>query len=145
MRKDLIKDFELTVLRPLFILFVLAAIYLLLRGNFLPFMGCGAALFYLGLIGSQLHPTQSALDLAKGPLTNPMAEFEAQLLTDKHRQMLIGPACTKVGILVGVLIMVFLGTILGWRWYFSIPAGCVALMLSGAFLKFFFTTLLREE
>jgi len=140
MRNDLIKDFELIVLRPIFILSVFAAIFFLIQGKWFPLIGCGSTLFYLGLVGSQLHPTQSALDLARGPLTNPMAEFESQLLTDKHRQMLVGRACTKVGILVGVLTAVFCRTILGWRLYFSIPMGCVALFFSGSFLKCFFKT-----
>ena len=137
--KDPVKNFESVVLRPLNILFVLPAIYFLMQGKWLPFIGCDSAMLFICHIGANLHPIQSARDLARGPLTNPMAELESQLYTPQQKKLLAGRACMKVGILVGLTIGVICWTILGWRWYFAIPAAWVTIVSTGGFLTFFFS------
>ena len=52
--------FEPVVLRPLQFAFLLAGLVCLLSGNWWPLAGCVAGVFYLGIIGSKLHPLQSA-------------------------------------------------------------------------------------
>jgi hypothetical protein len=59
-----------------------------------------AGLFYLGVIGSNLHPLQYASDLAKGSTKNTAAQIESIVVPRNIKQMLVGRACTRVGILI---------------------------------------------
>ncbi len=99
--KEKIKKFEVFILRPAqLILILLVAIFAINKFWFLLVVGI-VGLFYLGIIGSNLHPLQSAVDLAKGPLTNPVAKEELKTISPEQSNILVGHACTRVGILLG--------------------------------------------
>jgi hypothetical protein len=65
---DPAKHFEIVILRPLQIAFLVSAAVFLLKGMWLWLAGCAVAVLYLGIVGSKLHPFQSASDLSKGAL-----------------------------------------------------------------------------
>jgi len=142
---DPTKRFEIVILRPLQVLFVATAVVFLSRGAWLRLVACGAGAFYLGVVGSKLHPLQSASDLAQGPLEGTAAVAESESLPYELKQTLLGHACTRVGIRAGVTIGVVLWARLGWRWYFVLPAAYVTMMLCGASLKLAFKAPLPEE
>jgi hypothetical protein len=62
---DLTKRFELLVLRPLWVAAVAALIFLALRAQWVWLVAPVVAMFFLGVIGSKLHPLQSAKELAR--------------------------------------------------------------------------------
>ena len=57
---DPAKHFEIVILRPLQIVFLVSAAVFLLTGMWLWLAGCAVAVLYLGIVGSKLHPFQSA-------------------------------------------------------------------------------------
>lgn len=135
-----IKKFELFILRPLHILFLICSVLALVKGMWLFLIGCVFDLFYLGIIGSNLHPLQSFSDLVKGPLKNPVAVVESEVFSDTEKKILVGHACTRVGILIGISFS-FLGwALFSWRWYLSILCFYPIMIISGGILKFFFKT-----
>ena len=75
-----IRRFELAVLRPLQIAFVVAAIVSVFHGMWWCLGGCVVGVFALGVIGASLHPLQSASDLAQGPIESPAARVESRLV-----------------------------------------------------------------
>ena len=135
---DQAKRFEITILRPLQVVLIISVIVMLFKGMWWWMFGCVVSIFYLGIIGSKLHPIQSASDLAKGPTEGPAAQIETVALPDAVKRMLIGHACTKVGILLGVVAGLVSWTVLGWRWYFAILIFWFIMMLSGSILKLVF-------
>jgi hypothetical protein len=137
---DLAKRFEVVVLRPLQIIFTITAILFLFKGKWWGLSGCVVGLLYLGIVGSKLHPFQSASDLAKGPLNGPAAHLESELPQPEVKQVLIGHACTRIGILIGVATGVVTWAAFGWRWYFVLLVMWVTIMFSGAILKLAFRT-----
>jgi hypothetical protein len=138
---DISKRFEILILRPLDILFLVSAVFFLVKGMWWWFAGCVVGIIYLGIVGSKLHPFQSASDLAQGPIEGPAARIESELLPQKVKQMLVGHACTRVGILVGVTVGVISLAAFGWRWYFALLIGWIIMLISGALLKLAFKTI----
>lgn len=136
-----IKRFEIIILRPLIIMFLVFAIAFFFKGMWWWLVGCVVSVFYLGIIGSKLHHLQSALDLAQGPIKSPAACTESDLLPLAVKQMLVGHACTKVGILVGFAAGAISWAALGWQWYFALLSAWFAMVLSGALLKLTFRTI----
>jgi len=128
------------ILRPLHILLIIALIFFLVKTMWLFAGVLFLGIVYLGIIGSKLHPYQSASDLAKGPLKGMAAITESNILSTEMEKSLVGHACTRVGILVGVISIFFMWFILGWRWYFIFITGLFILFLTGALLKLFFKT-----
>jgi hypothetical protein len=140
MMTDQIKRFELLILRPLQIALLLSALVTIIRAQWL-WLGCSLlGLFYLGIVGSKLHPLQSASELAEGPVEGRAARIESTLLPPGLKQMLVGHACTRVGILIGLAAGVVLWGALGWRWYFALLVAWFILMFVGATLKVVFGT-----
>ena len=132
---DQVRRFELFVLRPLQILFLGAAIAFLLNSIWWGVAGCAFGLLYVGIIGSKLHPLQSAQDLAKGPLENPVAAIESEMFPPILNQMLVGRACSRVGRLIGLTTGIGLWAALGWHWYAALLAALVTAFLSGTLLR----------
>lgn len=126
------------VLRPLHVLSVVLAMVFLIKGLWLYLMASVAALFCLGIIGSKLHPFQSAEELAQGPIEGHAARLEAQQLTQQDEHTLIGPACTRVGILIGFFVGVVLWMGFRLHWYFALGIACVVMLFAGAILKLAF-------
>jgi hypothetical protein len=114
------------------------AVLLAVRGMWLWLVTPAMALFYLGIIGSKLHPLQSARDLASGPLEGPAAGLEHSALPSDLVNVLVGHACTRVGILLGCGVGVVLWAGLGWRWYGAALLAIVAIGLIGGTLKYVF-------
>ena len=135
---DQSKGFEIMILRPLQLLSLVSAIVFLSRGMWLWFGGCVFGILYLGIVGSKLHPLQSASKLAQSPVKGPKAQIESDLLPPDAKQMLIGHACTRVGIMIGIIVGVVSWAVLGWRWYFAFAVVWFIMMLSGALLKLAF-------
>jgi len=137
---DPAKHFEIVILRPLQIIFLVSAAVFLLKGMWVWLAGCAVAVLYLGIVGSKLHPFQSASDLSKGPLQGPAARIESELIPLEVKPILIGHACTRVGILLGFITGVVSWAALGWRWYFAFLVVWVIMLLTGALLKLAFKT-----
>ena len=135
---DQARRFEVLVLRPLQVLFVVCAIAFVVKAMWLWLVGCGVAVFYLGVVGSRLHPLQSASGLMEGPLDGPEADTESRLLPPDAKRMLVGHACTRVAILLGSAIGVVTWAALGWHWYFALLAWWLAMLVAGGLLKFAF-------
>jgi MFS family permease len=138
---DIAKRFEILILRPLHILFLVSAVFFLVKGMWWWLAGCAVGIIYLGIVGSKLHPFQSASDLAQGPIEGPAARIESELLPQEVKQMLVGHACTRVGILVGVAVGVISLSVFGWRWYFALLIGCIIMLISGSLLKLVLKTI----
>ena len=141
--QNIAKKFEISILRPLHIYFITFAIICLLTRSWLYLFGAILGLLYLGIIGSRLHPLQSASDLTKGPTTGPAAIVESQLLSSLPPQLTIGlinNACTHVGILIGLTVGAMLWLIAGWHWYYAIIITGLVFYYSGMILKTIFIT-----
>lgn len=117
---DQAKRFEIAILRPLQGLLTISGVAFLLRGLWLWLAGCALGLLYLGVIGSELHPLQTASDLSKGPLEGRAARIESDLLPAEAKRMLVGHACTRVAILIGFSTGLVLWLARGWRWYLAL-------------------------
>ncbi len=135
---DQVRQFEVVILRPLWVALLATAGLLALGGHWLWLGGALLGVFYLGVIGSNLHPLQSAGDLATGPLTGPAALQEALLLPAQLQAPLVGHACTRVALLVGVASGAILFLALGLPWYIGLTGVLLGTPLAGAFLKLFF-------
>jgi len=139
-----IRRFEVVILRPLQIAFLISAVILLFKALWLWLVGCALGTFYLGTIGSQLHPLQSASELAEGPLAGRAARIESEALPVSVTQMLVGHACTQVGILIGLSTGIILWGAFGLRWYFALPVTLFSILFAGAILKVVFRTTMAE-
>ncbi len=134
------KRFEIVILRPLLVVLLVSAVAFIFQGMWLWLVSCALGLLYLGIVGSKLHPLQSASDLAKGPLQGSSARIESELLPPEVKQILVDHACTRVGILVGLAIGVLVWAALGWSWYFVLLVVWITTLLTGALLKLAFKT-----
>jgi len=130
-----LKRFEIIILRPLQIIFLISAVVFLFKSMWWWLAGFVVCVFYLGIVGSKLHPLQSAFDLAQSPIEGPAARNESELLPPEVKQMLVSHACTKVGILVGIISGLVSWMFLDWHWYFAFLVGCFILVIVGALLK----------
>ena len=135
---DQAKRFEIAILRPLQIAFLVSAVVLLLKGMWWWLVGCVGCVFYLGIIGSKLHPLQSTAALAQGPIEGPVARIESEILPAEVKQMLVGHACTRTGILLGIAGGIASWAALGLAWYFALLVAFVVTLLVGALLKLSF-------
>ena len=133
-----IKRFEIVVLRPLQIVFLVSAVLFLFKGLWWWLAGCAVGVFYIGIVGSKLHPLQSAADLAQGPIKGSSARIESETLSVEVKQMLVGHACTNTGILLGVSGGVISWATFGLSWYFAIVLIWLIMLLTGALLKLAF-------
>ena len=93
--RDMSNRFEHLILRPLWVLIILAAVGFGIKSLWWWVGGCALAALYLGTIGSKLHPDRTASQLAQG--TQP------DTLPAEIQSALVGQACTRVGILVGAV------------------------------------------
>jgi hypothetical protein len=142
---DQAKRFEILVLRPLQVLFLVGAITSLVKFTWLWLVGCTVALFYLGIVGSGLHPLQSTTGLAEGPLGGPHADIESQLLSSDARRVLASHACTKVAILIACTMGVVVWAGFGWRWYSVLLVWWLAVGITGGLLKLAFRAVPPNE
>ena len=133
------KRFEIVVLRPLQIVFLVSAVLFLIKGMWLWLAGCSVGVFYLGIVGSKLHPLQSAADLTQGPIEGSAARIESETLSVEVKQMLVGHACINTGILLGVSGGVISWAAFGLSWYFAIVLIWFIMLLTSALLKLAFT------
>ncbi len=136
--RDRARSLELFVLRPLLLATLGVAAVLGFRGLWLWLIAPVAGFVYLGVIGSKLHPLQSARELSEGPLQGPAAHGERTVLPAEVMEILIGHACTRVGILVGCATGLATWALLGWRWYVSAVVGFLAIAIIGGMLKVVF-------
>ena len=102
---------------------------------------CAVGVFYIGIIGANLHPLQSASELARGPLTNPMAKKELKSISPQQANLLVGHACTRVGILIGVGMGIIVFNLYHWSWLLSGISGIVSSVITGSILKLTFKTM----
>jgi len=142
----MLKRFEILVLRPLYIVSIGAVFWeTIFSFIFKPmwlFVGVTLiGIFYLGIIGSKLHPYQSASDLTKGPLKGEALVREQEILTPEMERLLVGHACTRIGILFGIMSGFILWFVMDWRWYFAIIIAWFINIIVGALLKLIFKTI----
>jgi hypothetical protein len=135
---DRARSLELYVLRPLWIATLAVAALLAICGLWLWLIAPVVGLLYLGVIGSKLHPLQSAQELSQGPLEGPAARVEQAAPSADVGNLLVGHACTRVGILVGCAIGLAAWATLGWRWYAAAVLGFFAVAIVGGTLKVVF-------
>jgi hypothetical protein len=132
---DQVRRFELGIVRPLHILFILLAVTFALKSLWWWLAGCIVALFYVGVIGSKLHPLQSASDLAQGPTTGAAAYVEADLMSAAEKHRFVDHACIRVGYVVGIGVGVVLWRIFGWHWYWALLVLCLSVLFIGCLLQ----------
>jgi hypothetical protein len=138
---DQLRRFELVVLRPLQVAFVVLGLVCVFQGMWWSLGGCIIGVLYLGGVGARLHPLQSASELAQGPTQGPAARGESDSLPPEIVTALVGRACTSVGILLGLAAGAVVWGVVGWSWYFAIPIAWVAMLLTGALMKLAFRTI----
>ena len=102
-------------------------------------------IFYVGIIGQKLHPKMSTRELMEGPLISDAAHRESMLLSPIENKLLVGHACTRVGILCGGIAAFVLITELQWKWFIAIPLSFILLLISGAILKSIFAVVRLDE
>jgi len=78
---------------------------------------------------------QSATDLAKGPLTNPVAKEELKIIAPEQSNILVGHACTRIGILLGFGLGAIAFSIYHLSWFSAIISGIIAATIIGSILK----------
>jgi hypothetical protein len=132
------KQFELFVIRPVFLLLLGLAIIAGCTSHWWFSVVCAFAWAFVGAIGSSLHPLQTARDLSNGPMTNPVAALEDTLLPDSLSRFPVSISCTKVGMLLGAVGGCFAASFLNFRWYWAIAVGCYSAILIGGVLKWIF-------
>jgi len=138
--KEKIKKFEISILRPAqLILILLVIIFGINKFWFLLAAGI-MGLFYLGIIGGNLHPLQSAADLAKGPLTTPAAKEELKTIPPKQSNILVGHACTRIGILLGFGAGITSFNTYHMSWFLAVIIGLLVATMTGTILKVIFKT-----
>jgi hypothetical protein len=129
-----IRNFDRLVLTPIFWLSNIAALICGIKGWWLWLAGAVLTSFCVGIVGAKIHPRQSFSDLTRGPLKNPKAKEEDAIPLEEQK-ILVSHACTSVGILVGMIVLVLLWSLASWRWYASIPVALLSTLFSGALLK----------
>ena len=122
--------FERLILRPLWVLIILAAVAFGIKSLWWWVGGCALAAFYLGTIGSKLHPDRSASQLAQGA--------QPDTLAAENQSVLVGQACTRVGMLVGAAAVAVFWGLLELQWYWAILIGWFVLFGAGTALKLAF-------
>jgi hypothetical protein len=132
--------FELIVLRPLQVVFLLAAVAFAFQGKWLALAACALGLIWLGFVGSSLHPLQPISELMQGPLNGPGARKESEALSPDKVRAIVDKACTSIGILLGLASGALLWNVGGLSWYFATPLAFAAMLLTGAALKLVFKT-----
>ena len=132
------KRFEIVVLRPLQVVFLVSAVVFIFKGMWWWLAGCAVGVFYLGIVGSKLHPLLSAAALAQGPTEGSAARIESDILPVEVKQILVGHACTRTGILLGVSGGVVSWAAFGLSWYFALVVAWLVMLMSGALLKLAF-------
>jgi hypothetical protein len=132
---DPIRRFEVIVLRPLWLILGAGLLFAVVTARW-PWVGASLlGLGYLGTVGSKLHPLQSAGALAKGPHSGLNAVAESALLPDDIKAILVGHACTRVGLLAGAVIATVLIGAVGVAWYWSLVLALLTTVLLGGILK----------
>src|SRR5258708_26600320 len=129
-----IRNMDRLVLTPIFWSFNVAALSFLINGWWLWLAGAVAGSFYVGIIGAKIHPLQSLSELARGSLKNPKAKDEDAMPPEEQR-FLVSHACTRLGILIGAIVLVILWARLGWRGDSSAGVGFLCMLFSGALFK----------
>lgn len=119
-------------------------LFFVATAHWLWLVGSIAALFYLGIVGSKLHPLQSARELARGPTAGEAAAAEAASLPDDVKTLLVGHACTRVALLLGSVAAFVSIAGLRFPWYVGLGCAWSAALLVGAALKLGFGTVSRR-
>jgi hypothetical protein len=133
-----IKRLERLVLRPLWIVVFVAAIWSTINARWWLLAASIGGFLYLGAIGAKVHAVQSASDLAAGPTTSPAAHRESEALTGQMQRAIISPACTHVGILCGIAAAIVASAVLGYPWWVAAIALFLIAAIAGGILKFAF-------
>jgi len=138
--KEKIRKFEIFILRPVQLILILLVVISAINKFWFLLGASIVGLFYLGIIGSNLHPLQSVADLAKGPLTNPAAKEELKTISPEQSNILVGHACTRIGILLGFEVGVISLNIYHISWFLTVIIGLVVATITGSILKVIFKT-----
>jgi hypothetical protein len=141
MMTEIVKRFEIIVLRPIQIILLALTVLGLIKQLWLLAIASAVGILYVGIIGSKLHPLQNARELMDGPIEGQAAKAEAAILPLETKRLLISHACTRVGLLLGSAAAIFSWHYFSFKWYISIFVGIICIFLLGALLKIVFKTL----
>ena len=133
-----IRRFEKTALQPSWLLTLALGVSSLFMRDWWSLAFTALLLFFLGIIGSGVHPRMTAGQLTGGPTESQAAADEASALPFGLQLILVGRACTQLGLLTGLALSWVAMAVLGWRWFTAIPISLVTAVLVGAFLKYHF-------
>jgi len=97
-------------------------------------------MFYVGIIGSKLHPLMTAGQLADGPVESGPAKLESTTLPPETQVQLVGQACTRVGLFCAGVVGAVAAFVVGYRWDVAIGSACLTLLLVATALKLAFHT-----
>ena len=123
---DPVKRFELWFLRPLWGITIVTILAAAINLRWWWVVGGVLSVIYLGVIGAKLHPSQSAMELAQGPITSASAIADSNAMARAERAALLLRACYRVAHLLMAWSAACFMVVLGWRWYVAIPAACFA-------------------
>jgi hypothetical protein len=131
---DPIKRFELWFLRPLWGMTIVTILAAAINLRWWWVVGGVFSVMYLGVIGAQLHPSRSAMELAHGPQASAAAIAESNAMARAEKAALVMRACYRVAHLLMAWSAACFIIVLGWRWYIAIPAACFAWSVIAAVL-----------
>ena len=135
-RCPLIRRFEFSVLKPLWLAVLATAFFHGYRREWWSVGAMVVALLLLGGVGSALHPAMSASELAQGPTSSPGARFEVPVVSDAIQLVLVSRGCTLVAAFLIPMLTWWSTQLAGLPWYFALPAALVAAPMVGGVLKY---------
>jgi hypothetical protein len=133
-----VRRLETGVIRPLWAAAIIAAVTAGFTRHWWSLAAAIIAAFCLGLIGSGLHPLQTARDLAEGPLEGPASIPDERLVSGNTQLVLVGRACTRLALLLGFAVAWIAFASLHLRWFIGLPMAWLGAVLMGGFLKYRF-------
>jgi hypothetical protein len=135
---DPTRRFEGRVLRPLWVLLVLAGVAFALSRNWWMLAACVAGAIDVGIIGSKLHPLLPAGQFVLGSQGGPTAPPEVAILSPEVQALLVNRACTHVAILFGVAAGIGSWLLFGLAWYANLAVALTLAFVTGVILLLWF-------
>ena len=133
-----VRHFDRFVLTPIFWAFNIAGIVFLIRFHWWWMIGSVLGSFYIGLIGQKIHPLLTFSDLTQSSVSGAAVTSEEISLSETQHKLLIGQACTHLGILSGVTIYFVIVEAFDMHWYYAAILGLTCMVFIGAILKVMF-------
>jgi hypothetical protein len=133
-----VRHFESVALRPFWALTLVAGITAAFSGAWGSVALAALLLWFLGITGSALHPLQSARDLTEGPLENPAAAVEEELLSVPFQAGMVSRASMHLSMAIGIAGAWIAIVWLHWRWYAALPLAYLLMVWVGGAMRYVF-------